>query len=120
MEHSDKIRLIEHYIKEKKNGMEYSHMRGELSNLKISKDDIKFIFKNVDNAVLNDLVTKSTKEKAFEKMIIGATIFVLGLALTIVSYLGIIGMGKFVLIAWGPVAGGLGMAILNYNVYRKK
>ncbi len=111
--------LIQHFLEEKKNGMDFSEIRKTLEQNGIEEDKIKIIIRDIDNKILREEQIKSNNQKARELIYIGLFFTIAGLFLTIGSYTGFIDLGNVFVLAWGPVLGGLGTMFAGYGKLRK-
>ncbi|MBU0489244.1 MAG: hypothetical protein KKD31_14960 [Bacteroidetes bacterium] len=119
MEEKEYRPLEEFFLNEKRKGMEYSEIRKTLASKNLDEDRIKDLIRHIDNQIIKDELLKTKNRKAFELIIAGSVVSVVGLAITIGTFLGVINMGDSFLLAYGPILGGLGMLFAGLGKYRK-
>lgn len=61
----------------------------------------------VDNEIHRRLAGKSKAGKVNATFLVGAVVTLIGLVITIGTYTGLINMGNYFLLAYGPILGGL-------------
>lgn len=98
--------IIDHYIEQKKKGMDFSEIRKELKEKNLDSDKIKFIIREVDNQMLFEAQDKSFKVSFNETKIIGLVLMFGGGFITVFTFFGVIDLGGTYLIAYGPIIGG--------------
>lgn len=111
--------LIEYFINEKRNGMDYSKINEILTSKNIDKNIIKSIIQKIDNQILNDEKLIIKKLRAKELIFVGFFIAITGLFITIGTYTGIINMGNSFLLMYGPILAGIGIISSSWRNYRK-
>ena len=105
-----RAQLVDYYIeKSKEQGFEIDQIRKELEDRNIPDDEIKAIVRLVDNQLQNDLLIKSNNSKSNELFWAGLVITIIGAAITIGTYTGMINMGDSFLFVYGPFFGGLSL-----------
>lgn len=115
----DRAKIVDYYLG-KLNDKDVSifDVRQELEKNNIDEQEIKVIVKLVDSELRRKISSKSSGDKTTEIMWFGGVITVAGLILTIGTYTGLIEMGPYFLLAYGPILGGL--SILFYGIGQKK
>lgn len=103
--------LEEYYFEKKRDGMDFSEIRRELRDRNIGEDDIKQIIREIDDKILSQAEELSSKSKLNSQFFIGVFLFTIGLFLTIGKYFGLVNLGNYFIIAYGPIFAGLGMMI---------
>lgn len=84
----------------------------------IDEEEIRVIVKPVDSELRRRITTKSSADSSREITWLGGSITLAGLVLTIGTYTGLIDMGNYFVLAYGPILGGL--SILFYGRNRKR
>ncbi|MDQ3190079.1 MAG: hypothetical protein M3Q58_00640 [Bacteroidota bacterium] len=111
--------LIEYFLIEKRNGMDFSEIRKTLESKELEENKIKIIIRSIDNLILKEEKTVSQNKKAKELIYIGLAVTLAGLFVTVGTYTGIINMGNSFLLAYGPVSGGIGILFTGLGKYEK-
>lgn len=97
------------YYQKKKNGMDFIDIRRELEAEGISEEDIRLIIRNIDDAIIREELSSTKQVKLDLTYWVGVILIVSGLLLTVGTYTGVIRLGGYVIIAFGPVMVGLSM-----------
>ena len=106
--------IVADYCEKIRSGeIEYSNLRAILEANKYSGEDIQIIAQRVDRDLQRMAVIDSEKAKGKQMLIGGIVIMILGIAVTISSYMGLIDLGDRFIIAYGPALGGLGLALIG-------
>jgi hypothetical protein len=115
----DRAKIVDFYI-EKINDKDFSilNVRQELEKNNVDEQEIKVIVRLVDNEIQRRLKNKTTGDSSMELIWFGGIITAAGLIFTIGTYTGIIKMGNYFLLAYGPILGGL--SILFYGLGKRK
>ena len=107
---------IDFYFDEIKNGrMEISQLRKAVEDKGIDKGEIKVVYRQVDKQLLRNAEIDSIKINGKNLYFGGLILAAAGLLLTITSYLGIFDFGGYMIIAYGPLLGGLLLAFIGKN-----
>ena len=101
--------LEEYYFTKKIEGMDFSVIRAELRNRKLSAEDIKSIVCSIDDKLLQNIHSSNSRNETNGTMIIGALLVLGGTMLTFGTYTSWINLGDYYIISYGPILGGLGM-----------
>lgn len=105
-----RAKLVDYYIeKSRQEGFEIDQIRKELEGRGIPDEEIRAIIRLVDNQLQNELLTKSDNSKSNELFWAGLVIAIIGAAITIGTYTGVIYMGDSFLFVYGPLFGGLSL-----------
>lgn len=95
--------------KSREKGFEIDQIRKELEERDIPEEEIRAIVRLVDNQMQNNLQIKSDNSKSNELFWAGLFLTIIGAAITIGTYTGIIYMGDSFLIVYGPFLGGISL-----------
>lgn len=101
--------LIDYYFRQKQDGMGFGEIRRQLESTGLKPETIKTLIQLIDNKVLLTELQKAAARKARERIAVGLILTVAGLGLTLASLTGFFGMKNNVILAYGPIAGGLGI-----------
>lgn len=113
MEKSRKDYVAEYCDKIRSGKLDYSKLRSDLE-LKIKqKEDIEIIVERIDRDLKRMELADIEKSKGKQMFYGGMVIMILGVLLTVATYLGIINLGDRFIIAYGPALGGLGMTLVG-------
>lgn len=114
-----RAKIVDYYI-EKINDKDFSILgvRQELEKNNLDEQEIKIIVRLVDNELQRRLTTRTTSNNSKELIWFGGIITVAGLIVTIGTYTGLIRMGNYFLLAYGPILSGL--SILFYGLGKRK
>lgn len=115
----ERAKIVDYYI-DKINDKDFNilNVRQELENNNVDEPEIKVIVRLVDNELQRRLTTKTASNNPKELIWFGGIITVAGLIVTIGTYTGLIEMGNYFLLAYGPILGGL--SILFYGLAKRK
>ncbi|OEK04914.1 hypothetical protein [Roseivirga misakiensis] len=109
----DKKKILEYALEEAKNGKDFGEIRSDLSQFGLADKEVTEIIKYVDNQLMNDALRGSVKSHKREYFLVGCFLLIIGLFITLGTYLGIISMGNSYLISYGPIIAGLGLIVTN-------
>ncbi|RKD86032.1 hypothetical protein [Mangrovibacterium diazotrophicum] len=112
--------LYDKYLVLKQEGMSFGEIRSRLASEGVAEEDIRVIIRLIDNQILRGDVKKSRNQKARELIAVGLVISVVGIIVTLGTYLGYINTGNSYLVAYGPVLGGAGIAAGGWSQYNRK
>ncbi len=102
---------IDYYINAIANGnMEFQDVRKDMESKGIDKKEISIVVNQVDRRVQGMAIKKANQGKGSEIFYVGIFIFLLGLAMTVLTYAGVANLGNKFLIAWGPMTVGIMIA----------
>lgn len=112
MNNYSRAQTIDHYFELIDSGnMEFASLRKQLEEKDIPKDEISVVVRQVDKQLM-----RATQKRADHKM--GKNLFIgglcfsgLGVLLTFGTYSGLIDLGNVYLIGFGPITGGLIIAM---------
>jgi hypothetical protein len=105
-------KLIAYYIeKSYEPDFRIDQIRKELEVENIEDEEIRTIVRIVDNSIQSRALTGYVNKSSNDLIYFGAFFTILGAAITIGTYTGIINMGNRFLIAYGPFLGGLSILI---------
>lgn len=107
--------LVEFYLDQRNQGMDFSEIRKALKNEKHSDDEIKEVIRKIDFKLINQIKPKDIKTNGVTIRLIGWFIFLLGLVITIITYFNWIDLGEKYIIAIGPVLSGLALIGASYR-----
>lgn len=103
--------VIDHYLSEKRKGLDFTEIRKELVSKNYDHKTISDIIQAIDDQILKEELNKTSKIRGKEIRIIGMILFIGGLIVTITTYLGIINVKDYFILAYGPIIAGLVMII---------
>ncbi len=112
--------LYDRYLVLKQEGMSFGEIRSRLASEGVADEDIRVIVRLIDNQILRGEVTKSRNRKARELIGVGLVISVVGIFVTVGTYLGYINTGNSYLVAYGPVLGGAAIAAGGWSQHRRR
>lgn len=101
--------LVEFYLDQRNQGMDFSEIRKALKGKKLSDDEIKEVIREIDFKLINQVKSKDSKTNGGAIRLIGWFIFLLGIVITIITYFNWIDLGGKYIIATGPVLSGLAL-----------
>ncbi|WP_319499884.1 hypothetical protein [uncultured Draconibacterium sp.] len=101
--------LIENFVKERRNGKDYSAIRNELKALGLEEPAVKNILRDIDRQILLEEQINVQKTGANEMIWIGLVLIVIGIVITIGSLVGRFNIGNSIIINYGPVIAGIGL-----------
>ena len=108
--------LIDYYTDKKRQGLDFSEIRKELTLKNHDPETIKTIIKGIDNQILNEELNRSKKIRSNEIKIIGLILFIGGTIVTFATFLGIINMRGYFILAYGPILAGFLMIVASRNM----
>ncbi|OOG77869.1 hypothetical protein [Algoriphagus sp. A40] len=113
---NEKDRVIAFFLKklDEKN-FDISQVRRDLEKENYDENEIKIIVKLVDNEIQRKLFASANYSKSMDLVKIGAVLTLIGLAITIGTFLGLIPMGNSFLIAYGPVLAGISLMLSGWS-----
>ncbi len=117
----DRARIVEYYLSK----IDDKHFtileaRQEMETQGIAEDEIRVIIRLIDNALHRKLAEKSRAGSVNLAVWVGGVITCIGLVLTVGSYTGLIDMGSYYLVAYGPILGGLAIMFGGFNKTRDR
>ena len=107
--------MVDACIEKRKQGMDFSHIRKELENAGIDKEEIRVIISLVDSYDRNSALQKASATKKREYFFVGLIAFVASLVMTFVT----IGTNSVILF-YGVIIGGLSMMGYGFNELAEK
>lgn len=102
-----------YFEKIKSNEMDFSNVRAELVKQDYNNEEINVILKRIDRHLRQDVVIKSENDKGKYMVITGLCFIVLGILITVLTYTRVFDLGKFYIIAYGPVVFGFLLASIG-------
>jgi hypothetical protein len=106
--------IVADYCKEIRSGkIAYSALREILESRNFSDDDIKIILYRVDRDLQRLEAIDSERAQGKQMFFSGIVVVILGILLTITTYMGIIDLGDRFIVSYGPVIGGLGVTLIG-------
>lgn len=104
----DRARIVDYYLS-KIDRMDFNilEIRQEMETNGIPEEEIRIVVRLVDNEIHRRLAGKSKAGKVNATFLVGAVVTLIGLVITIGTYTGLINMGNYFLLAYGPILGGL-------------
>jgi hypothetical protein len=103
-----RAKIVDHYIhKVTEENFDIDQVRKELVWNNVDEDEIRIIVRLVDNEVQRRIVTTSGSKRSTALVGVGLVVTLVGAAITIFTYFGIIDTGNSFVIAYGPFLGGL-------------
>jgi hypothetical protein len=116
----DRAKIVDYYM-QKINDKDFNiHLlRQEMEKNNMDENEIKVIVRLVDNEVQRRARLGTENDKARQLIMFGGTIAVLSGAVTVLTYLGIINLGNYYVIAYGPFLGGLSFLFVGLAKRRR-
>ena len=99
--------------------MEFSQLRTSLEDKNIEIKEINVIVNQIDKQLIRTAQMRASHEKGKNLFYGGLALAVAGIFLTLGTYTGIINLGKYYLIAYGPICGGLITAMTGKSKMNK-
>lgn len=115
----DRAKIVDYFLgKLEDKNFSILDVRQELEKNNIDEEEIRVIVKLVDSELRRKITNKSSADSSREIVWLGGSITLAGLVLTIGTYTGLIDMGNYFVLAYGPILGGI--SILFYGRNRKR
>ncbi len=106
----DRASLVDYYLSKIDNtDLDILEVRQEMERNGIPEEEIKIVVRLIDNEIQRKLAGKSRAGKVNANFLTGGVVTLIGLIITIGTYAGLIDMGSYFLLAYGPILGGLAM-----------
>ncbi len=102
-------------LQEMRKGTSFDEIRRLLVEQNYSPDEVNSIMKMADHMYISQDFHKIDRSRAQEYFYVGITLFILGVAITLISYFDLIDMGNYFILAFGPILGGGAIALKNYK-----
>ena len=99
--------------------MEFSQLRKSLEEKNIETKEINLVVNQIDKQLIRAAQMRASHENGKNLFYGGLTLTVAGIVLTLGTYTGIIDLGKYYLIAYGPICGGLITAMTGKSKMNK-
>ncbi len=99
--------LVEHYLEQKKSGLDFSEIRKELSLNQIPEERIKEIVRKIDYRLLAEVQINNALNQRNTLRNIGIFLLVFGIGITVSTFLGWINMGESFVLVYGPIISGV-------------
>lgn len=112
------IETIELASSKQKAGATYAEIRKELQQLSVPDDQISYIINQVDEQVLSEAKHKGETSRAFQFMLFGAGLCLIGLIITCTTYFINQADSRIYIIAFGPFIGGYLIFRRAFHKYR--
>ena len=100
--------------------MEFSHLRKTLEDQGLESDEINIVVGQVDKKVTQAAQIKAVNDNGKNLFYGGLILAALGLILTVGTFTGLINIKRFGILAYGPIAGGLIMAMIGKSQKNRK
>jgi len=100
--------------------LEFSKLRKTLEEKNIEKSEIDIIVSFIDRKLIRTAKTKAEREKGKNLFYGGLILAGFGLFFTIGTYTGLIDFKGWVIIPYGPIAGGLIIAMIGKSNMNRK
>jgi hypothetical protein len=114
MENYNRAEIIKTYFKKVDSGeLEFSKLRKTLEGINIEKEEIDIIVPLIDRKALRAMEIKADNAKGKNMFYGGLILAIVGLIVTVGTFTGLINLKGFGIIAYGPIAGGLIMAMVG-------
>lgn len=110
--------LVEECVEMNKSGKGFTEIRKVLEARKLDSDYITDVIRETDNRILRGEKSNSLKLRSRELRIIGLVIMIGGGAITSLTYLGLIDLNGYYVLAWGPIIGGYLMILAARRMNR--
>ncbi len=105
----DLFELEKEYLPQRKAGKDFSDIRKELKSRGVDAQGIRILFDSIERQLITDKLEKQAKQKNLALQYGGLVFMVLGGLVSLLSFLGIIGIQGSYVIAYGPFFGGASM-----------
>ena len=106
--------IVAEYCEKIRSGeIEFSKLESILKSNNHSEEDIDIIVKRVDRDLQRMAADDVEAGRGKQMFYGGLLIMLLGVGVTVASYIGIIDLGDEFIIAYGPALGGLGLALVG-------
>lgn len=100
--------IIDHYLqKATERNFDISIIRKELEQAGVEDEEIKTIVRIVDNELQRNAIVGERETQLAHLTAVGAVVMIIGAAVTILTYTGVLGDGTSYFFAYGPLLGGL-------------
>jgi len=100
--------------------MQFSDVRKKLEQYDLEEGEVTVVVRQVDNEIQRKALIKSKNESGQSLFLLGLVLCVLGLVTTIGTYTGLIDLGNYYVIAFGPILGGLGLVVKGRVEMKRK
>ena len=112
---NERNRVVAFYLKklEEKN-FDISQVRRDLEKENYDENEIKVIVKLVDNEIQRKLFESANNSKLTDLIKLGVVLTLIGSAITIGTFLGLVSMGDSFLIAYGPIVAGVSLIVSGW------
>ena len=101
--------LEEHYLEQKRKGMDNSEIRTELRYKGLSSEELTKLVLAIDNRFLDGKKRRGKPDNRNYRSIVGLLLIILGSVVTIGTYTGFVPINNTFIFAYGPILGGLAM-----------
>lgn len=106
--------VVADYCKKIRSGeVAFSDLHSILGKDGHSDEDIEIIIPRIDRDLQRIAANELERTKGKQMVFGGIGLMILGISITITSYLGIIDLGDRFVISYGPMLGGLGLALVG-------
>jgi len=93
--------------------LDFSNLRKKLEESNIEKTEIDIIIPLIDRKILRSIEIKADNTKGKNMFYGGLILSTVGLIVTIGTYTGLIDLKGFMIVAYGPILGGLTSAMIG-------
>lgn len=98
--------------------IEFSQLRSSLEKAKLAPEEVSLVVRQVDKQIQQAAIYKARRAQG-RNIYLGGLIFsLLGLLVSVGTFLGLVGNGQYFIVAYGPLLSGLGIAYYGRNQMR--
>ncbi len=105
----DLFELEKEYLPQRRAGKDFSEIRKELKYRGLDAIGIRILFDSIERQLITDKLENQAKQKNLALQYGGLVFMVLGGIVSLLSFLGVIGIQGTYVIAYGPFFGGASM-----------
>lgn len=116
----DLFKLEEEYLPQRKAGKDFSEIRKELKSRGLDAIGIRILFDSIERQLITDKLEKQAKQRNVALQYGGLVFMVLGGLVSLLSFLGVIGIQGTYVIAYGPFFGGASMVAVARSQRKSK
>uniref|UniRef100_UPI003216D0D1 hypothetical protein n=1 Tax=uncultured Draconibacterium sp. TaxID=1573823 RepID=UPI003216D0D1 len=111
--------ITEHFLNEKRNGKDFSGIKKELVTYNLNEDEIKEVLKEIDRHIFHEEINAINKSGAYEIILIGLALIIVGLVITFGTLFGLFNTGSSFIVMYGPIIGGAGILLSGLRKNRR-
>ena len=117
----DRVKIVDYYLS-KINDRNFNilQVRQEREKHCFPEEEIKVVVRLIDNAMHRKLAEKAATGKANLQVWLGGVVTLAGVVITVGTYTGLINMGNYFVLAYGPILGGLAIMVGGFGKGRER